>query len=39
MYARTTEKHEVYNKGDPHPKLEDFQDLKNALIKAGILCV
>ena len=29
--------HEIYNKGEPHPKLETFQDLKHALVKAGIL--
>jgi hypothetical protein len=29
--------HDVYNKGDPHPKLETFEDVKNALVEAGIL--
>jgi hypothetical protein len=38
-HGRTATKHEIYNKGDPHPKLEDFQDLKNALVEAEILCI
>ena len=38
-YGQTATMYEIYNKGDPHPKLEDFQDLKNVLVEAGILCV
>lgn len=38
-HGRTATTHEIYNKGDPHPRLEDFQDLKNALGEAGIMCV
>jgi hypothetical protein len=38
-HGRTATTHEIYNKGDPHPKLETFQDLKNALVEAGILCL
>jgi len=30
--------HTVFNQGAPHPKLETFQDVKNALIKEKILC-
>lgn len=29
--------HDIYNKGDPHPKLETFEDVKNALVEVGIL--
>lgn len=29
--------HDVYNEGAPHPKLETFQDVKNALMKENIL--
>jgi hypothetical protein len=29
--------HDVFNEGAPYPKLETFQDVKNALMKAGIL--
>jgi hypothetical protein len=32
-HGRTTTTHEIYNKGDPHPKLESFQDLRNALVE------
>jgi hypothetical protein len=38
-HGQTATTHEVYNKGDPHPRLETFQDLKHALVKAGILCL
>ncbi|KAK4184120.1 hypothetical protein QBC35DRAFT_506597 [Podospora australis] len=37
MHAQTRTGHEVYNKGDPHPRLETLQDLGVALAKAGIL--
>jgi len=37
MHAQTRTGHEVYNKGDPHPRLETIQDLEHALAKAGIL--
>jgi hypothetical protein len=36
-HGQTTTTHKVYNKGDPHPRLESFHDLKHALVKAGIL--
>jgi len=36
-HGRTATTHEIYNKGDPLPKLENFQDLKKALFEAGIL--
>jgi len=39
MHAQTRTGHEVYNKGDPHPRLETLQDLEDALAKAGILSV
>ncbi|KIW38197.1 uncharacterized protein PV06_10143 [Exophiala oligosperma] len=29
--------HDIYNKGNPHPKLETFEDVKNALVEVGIL--
>lgn len=38
-HGQTATTHEIYNKGDPHPRLETFQDLKHALVKAGILCL
>ena len=38
-HGQTATTHEVYNKGDPHPRLETFQDLKHALVEAGILCL
>jgi len=28
--------HKTYNEGAPHPKLDTFQDVKNALVKARI---
>lgn len=31
--------HKIYNEGVPYPKLATFQDVKNALAKAGILSV
>jgi len=30
--------HDVYNEGAPYPKLETFQDVKNALLMENILC-
>jgi len=36
-HGQTRTGHEIYNKGDAHPKLETFQDLKYALAEAGIL--
>lgn len=36
-HGQTRTGHEVYNKGDAHPRLETFQDLKYALAEAGIL--
>ncbi len=30
--------HEIYNKGDAHPRVETYQDLKNVLVQVGILC-
>ncbi len=38
-HGQTATGHDTYNKGDPHPRLETFQDLKHALVEAGILCV
>jgi hypothetical protein len=38
-HGQTATTHEVYNKGDPHPRLETFRDLKHALVEAGILCL
>ncbi|KAH8587344.1 hypothetical protein B0O99DRAFT_526974 [Bisporella sp. PMI_857] len=38
-HGQTATRHEIYNKGDPHPRLETFQDLKHALVEAGILCL
>ncbi|KUJ09263.1 uncharacterized protein LY89DRAFT_281988 [Mollisia scopiformis] len=29
--------HDIYNKGDPHPKLETFEDVRIALVEAGLL--
>jgi hypothetical protein len=31
--------HKIYNEGAPYPKLGAFQDVKNALVKTGILSV
>jgi hypothetical protein len=31
--------HKIYNEGAPYPKLATFQDVKNALVGAGILCI
>jgi hypothetical protein len=36
-HGRHADGHDIYNKGDPHPKLETFEDVKNALVEAGIL--
>ena len=36
-HGQTRTGHEIYNQGDPHPRLETFQDLKHALVDAGIL--
>ncbi|ATY66798.1 hypothetical protein A9K55_000547 [Cordyceps militaris] len=30
--------HEIYNKGDAHPRMETYEDLKKALVQFGILC-
>jgi hypothetical protein len=37
-HGRHANGHDVFNAGAPHPKLETFQDVKNALVNAGILC-
>ncbi|KAK8925044.1 hypothetical protein H634G_05658 [Metarhizium anisopliae BRIP 53293] len=29
--------HEIYNKGDAHPRMETYEDLKDALLKIGII--
>ncbi|KAL2014979.1 hypothetical protein VTK56DRAFT_6637 [Thermocarpiscus australiensis] len=36
-HGQTRTGHEIYNKGDPHPRLETLQDLEHALANAGIL--
>jgi len=36
-HGRHADGHDVYNAGAPYPKLETFQDVKNALVEAGIL--
>jgi len=36
-HGRHANGHDIYNEGTPHPKLETFQDVKNALVEAGIL--
>ena len=36
-HGRHANGHDIYNEGAPHPKLETFQDVKNALVEAGIL--
>jgi hypothetical protein len=36
-HGRTATTHEVYNEGQPHPKLETIQHLKVALANAGIV--
>lgn len=37
-HGQHANRHNIYNEGAPHPKLETFQDVKNALVEAGILC-
>ena len=37
-HGRNANGHDVFNEGAPHPKLETFRDVKNALVGAGILC-
>ncbi|KAK2813225.1 hypothetical protein FQN50_000903 [Emmonsiellopsis sp. PD_5] len=37
-HGRHANGHDIYNEGAPHPKLETFQDVRNALVEAGILC-
>jgi len=37
IHAATRDGHEIYNKGDPHPRLETFEDVVHALVKKGIL--
>jgi len=37
-HGRHANGHDVFNEGAPHPKLETFEDVKNALVKTGILC-
>jgi hypothetical protein len=37
-HSQHANRHDVFNKGVPYPKLETFQDVKNALVEAGILC-
>jgi len=32
-HGQTATTHEIYNKGDPHPRLETSQDLKHALVE------
>lgn len=36
-HGRHGDGHDIYNEGASHPKLETFQDVKNALVEAGIL--
>ncbi|KAF2185445.1 hypothetical protein K469DRAFT_738867 [Zopfia rhizophila CBS 207.26] len=36
-HGRTATTHEIYNQGQPHPKLETFQQLKHALAEVGIM--
>ena len=38
-HAKTATKHEVYDEGDPIPRLDTFEDLKHALVDVGILCM
>jgi hypothetical protein len=37
-HGRHANGHDVFNAGAPSPKLETSQDVKNALVKVGILC-
>ena len=37
-YGRNAKGHNVFNEGAPYPKLETFQDVKNALLETGIIC-
>lgn len=37
-HGRHANGHDVFNEGAPYPRLETFQDVKNALVEAGILC-
>jgi hypothetical protein len=37
-HGRHANGHDIFNEGAPHPKLETFQDVKNALVQTGILC-
>jgi hypothetical protein len=37
-HGRNANGHDIFNEGAPHPKLETFQDVKNALVNTGILC-
>ncbi|EFY94595.1 hypothetical protein X797_011323 [Metarhizium robertsii] len=39
MHGTHENGHKIYNEGAPYPKLATFQDVKNALVKAGILSV
>jgi hypothetical protein len=38
-HGRHANGHDIYNQGAPFPKLETFQDVKNALVEVGILSV
>lgn len=38
-HGETGQGHEVYNKGDPHPKLETFSEVVNALIQLQVLSI
>ncbi|KFY30327.1 hypothetical protein V494_08190 [Pseudogymnoascus sp. VKM F-4513 (FW-928)] len=37
-HGRNANGHDIFNEGAPHPKLETYQDVKNALVNTGILC-
>ncbi|KAM7196605.1 hypothetical protein V8F33_006104 [Rhypophila sp. PSN 637] len=37
-HGRHANGHDIFNAGAPHPKLETFQDIKNALVRENILC-
>jgi hypothetical protein len=37
-HARHAAGHDIFNKGAAHPKLDNYEDVRNALVKVGILC-
>lgn len=39
LYGETGQGHEVYNKGSPHPKLETFPEVVDALVRLQILFI